>query len=239
MNLPGQGDYNPALPWVFKYDSINHKVAAFFKTYVDDIRTGDSTEAACVRSTHATRIEMGGGWSLDRKALDKDRGFLIHIARTFPMMVPYLRRIHNTLESWRLGRDSEGWKYSASDWVEYLGEMEDDFDSSDKNVRRRWKEWKVNLVQREQSTPNLVRAVEGLLNDVRALEQLFSSPVPTKRLMRGKKLMRVVYGFGDASGSGFGGTWTAKQADGSTAPAIKYRFGLWGSDMDSSSSNDR
>ena len=51
--------------------------------------------------------------------------------------------------------------------------------------------------------------------------------------------MRVVYGFGDASGSGFGGTWTAKQADGSTAPDIKYIFGLWGSDMNSSSSNNR
>ena len=54
--------------------------------------------------------------------------------------------------------------------------------------------------------------------------------------------MRVVlYGFGDASSSGFGGTWIAKHADSSTAPAIKYRFGLWGSDihMDSSSSNDR
>ena len=54
MNLPGQSDcYNPALPWVFRYDSVNQKVAAFFKTYVDDIGTGDSTEAACVRTAHA------------------------------------------------------------------------------------------------------------------------------------------------------------------------------------------
>ena len=69
MNLPGQDDYNPALPWVFKYDSINQKVAAFFKTYVDDIRTGDSTEAACVRSTHvvASRVNYLGQQDAPRK----------------------------------------------------------------------------------------------------------------------------------------------------------------------------
>ena len=301
MNLPGQSDYNPALPWVFRYDSVNQKVAAFFKTYVDDIRTGDSTEAACVRTTHvvASRInylgqqdaprkrrkisqtpgawsgamvlveegdglyvtcsqekwdktraiiarileshEEGGVWSLERKALEKDRGFLIHIARTFPMMVPYLRRIHNTLESWRLGRDNEGWKFSASDWVQYLAEIDDEFDSSDKDIRRRWKDWKKDLIETEQSpdAPDQVKAVEGLLDDVKALDQLFSSQLPSKRLVRGKKLMRVVYGFGDASGAGFGGTWTARKVEGSTSPVIKYRFGLWGSDMDSSSSNDR
>ena len=183
----------------------------------------------------------GKGWSLDRKLLEKDRGFLIHIARTFPMMVPYLRRLHNTLESWRLGRDNEGWKFSASDWVQYLAEIDDEFDSSNKKIRRRWKEWKVKLVETEQSpdAPVQVTAVKGLVEDIRALDQLFSSTTPTKRLVRGKKVMRVVYGFGDASGSGFGGTWTSKQAEDSDAPAIKYRFGLWGSDMDKSSSNDR
>ena len=166
---------------------------------------------------------------------------MIHIARTFPMMVPYLRRIHNTLESWRLGRDNEGWKFSASDWVQYLAEIDDEFDSSDKDIRRRWKDWKKDLIETEQSpdAPDQVKAVEGLLDDVKALDQLFSSQLPSKRLVRGKKLMRVVYGFGDASGAGFGGTWTARKVEGSTSPVIKYRFGLWGSDMDSSSSNDR
>ena len=35
MNLPGQSGYNPSLPWVFRFDSINQKVAAFLCTYVD------------------------------------------------------------------------------------------------------------------------------------------------------------------------------------------------------------
>ena len=44
--------------------------------------------------------------------------------------------------------------------------------------------------------------------------------------------MRAIYGFGDASGSGFGGSWKKKVA-------VKYHFGLWGSDLDDSSSNHR
>ena len=69
MNLPGQADYNPTLPWVFRYDSVNEKVAAFFCTYVDDIRSGDSTEAACIRTTHtiASRVNYLGQQDAPRK----------------------------------------------------------------------------------------------------------------------------------------------------------------------------
>ena len=84
--------------------------------------------------------EKGKDWKLDRKTLEKDRGFLIHISRTFPMMVPYLRRIHHTLESWRLGRDDEGWKYNATDWMQYLDRLEADFHASNKEDRKKWKD---------------------------------------------------------------------------------------------------
>ena len=99
----------------------------------------------------------------------------------------------------------------------------------------------MKLVETEQSpeAPFQVTAVEGLVEDIRALDQQFLSTTPTKRLVRGKKVIHVVYSFGDASGSGFGGTWTSKHAEDSDAPPIKYIFGLWGSDMDKSSSNDR
>jgi len=79
-----------------------------------------------------TFSEKGGDWKLDRKTLERDHGFLIHISRIFPMMVPYLRRIHHTLESWQLGRDDEGWKYNATNWMQYLDGLEADFDASKK-----------------------------------------------------------------------------------------------------------
>lgn len=52
LNLPGSDDYDPSKPWVCKYDSKRDKMAAFFGTYVDDIRTGDSTRKDCERTTH-------------------------------------------------------------------------------------------------------------------------------------------------------------------------------------------
>ena len=50
LNLPGNDSYDPMKPWVYKFDSLNNRMAAFFGTYIDDIRTGASTERGC-RST--------------------------------------------------------------------------------------------------------------------------------------------------------------------------------------------
>ena len=51
--------------------------------------------------------------AVDRKQLERHRGFLIHICRTFTQLVPYLKGIHHTLESWRFGRDDDGWKFGT------------------------------------------------------------------------------------------------------------------------------
>jgi hypothetical protein len=47
---------------------------------------------------------------LSHKELLSDRGFLVYVTRTYPAMVPYLKGFHLTIEMWRGGRDSEGWK---------------------------------------------------------------------------------------------------------------------------------
>ena len=38
---------------------------------------------------------------LEFKGLERKRGFLIYVTRTYPSMVPYLKSIHQTLDSWR------------------------------------------------------------------------------------------------------------------------------------------
>lgn len=38
---------------------------------------------------------------LDFKGLERKQGFLIYITRTYPSMVPYLKGIHQMLDSWR------------------------------------------------------------------------------------------------------------------------------------------
>ena len=36
-------------------------------------------------------------------------GFLVYVSQTYTMMVPYLKGVYLTLNSWRKGRDKNGW----------------------------------------------------------------------------------------------------------------------------------
>ena len=54
--------------------------------------------------------ELGEGIHIDFKELEKDRGFLVYISRTYRVMVPYLKGIHQTLDSWRTGRSKDGYR---------------------------------------------------------------------------------------------------------------------------------
>jgi hypothetical protein len=52
---------------------------------------------------------------LVHKELLPDRGFLVYVTRTYPAMVPYLKGFHLTIEMWRGGRDTDGWKVKEAD----------------------------------------------------------------------------------------------------------------------------
>lgn len=53
FNLPGTVNYDPRKPWIYKYDDLNAKLAAFVISYVDDLRTGDEGgKERCDRVTH-------------------------------------------------------------------------------------------------------------------------------------------------------------------------------------------
>jgi hypothetical protein len=50
------------------------------------------------------------GIDIPHKELESCRGFLVYVTRTYGAMVPYLKGVHHTLDSWRPGRDADGWK---------------------------------------------------------------------------------------------------------------------------------
>jgi hypothetical protein len=54
--------------------------------------------------------ELSRTSQLNHKELEKKRGFLICVTRTYPAMVPYLKGMHQTLETWRPNRDEACWK---------------------------------------------------------------------------------------------------------------------------------
>mmetsp|Transcript_786 Transcript_786/g.1204 ORF Transcript_786/g.1204 Transcript_786/m.1204 type:complete len:91 (+) Transcript_786:5431-5703(+) len=78
----------------------------------------------------------------------------------------------------------------------------------------------------------MVKPIGRLKADLEAILFIMRSSEPPLTLVRGRSISEVRYGFGDAAGSGFGSSWEENNG-------IRYRFGVWGSDKEDSSSNLR
>jgi hypothetical protein len=119
----------------------------------------------------------------------------------------YLKGIHSTIDSWRENRDEDGWK--DPDW----------FGSTETNPS-------------QDLPPETVLASTRLRWDLEALTVLFDAPSVAIWVIRPSSMITVKYGFGDASGSGFGSSITGESGS-------AYRIGVWGHDADGESSNYR
>ena len=158
-------------------------------------------------------MQLNQGW-LDHKPLERKRGFLLYVTRTYPAMVPYLKGIHLTLDGWRKGRDLEGWKVS------------------DRAAREACEAGEETGRDQDLNAPKKVLGKPRLWADLVALTRLFSAEVPPKRRIRSKNLIEVYYGFGDASQDGFG--FNIQIGD-----RIVFRFGQWCDKVSEKSSNYR
>ncbi|KAI2509912.1 hypothetical protein MHU86_4477 [Fragilaria crotonensis] len=82
----------------------------------------------------------------------------------------------------------------------------------------------------ERSVPQTVTASISLVEDVKALELIFNPQRVSVVGVRSKQIITVIYGFGDASGTGLGATFTC-------GSGLNFRVGVWGSREDPESSN--
>lgn len=186
-----------------------------------------------------------GRVDLDFKKLQSDRGFLVYVTQAFPGMKPYLKGFHLSLESWREGRNSEGWKarpvgmeagaVEMEAGAEVQSEAEDGFSEMDA--------MKMNLVLQADAeldagernrgpSGGVTRAVPRFRSDLEALIALSAGRAPAIRKVRSGKCRMMVYGFVDASAAGFGATIERPEG-------LYGRFGLWGRDSEEDSSNYR
>jgi hypothetical protein len=163
--------------------------------------------------------------TLLRKPMLSGRGFLVHLSRTYPALVPFMKGVHHTLESWRRGRSADGWKFTRDEWRAFLGDISE--------VKKEF-ELIMNeyLAEGDKDAPLRVKAVKRLRMDLNSMLKIMESPTPPLRLIRGPGLAYVLYGFGDASGAGFGLSWESSEG-------TRYRFGVWGKDTSGRSSNYR
>ena len=293
MNLPGDKDYDPTMPWVYKWDELNGRLASHFSCYIDDIRGMGGTEEVCRRATRRVASWVNylgqqdaprkrrppsrtpGAWAgamclskedglyvtcsqkkwekaraiishwheeickkrsrqVNAAQMERDVGFLVHLSRTFPAIFPYLKGFYLSLNSWRKGRNDEGWKYSMAEWRAAM-DLEDDLPSY--QVMREVK--RAHPGQTHTDRPDLVNAVPRLGMDIKAIRELLSSNKPVHRLVRGDKVRSAKFAFGDASGGGFGSSWETKNEGGNDCSGINYRFGTWDEGTSRESSNYR
>jgi hypothetical protein len=99
---------------------------------------------------------------MDHKLLEQYRGFLIHISRTYPSIVPYLKGIHLMFDSWRDNCDAFGSKLPMPELKAAIA-------------------LKGHSIQLESFTfipPKFFTAIPQLHFDIDALLMLFSSDQP-------------------------------------------------------------
>jgi hypothetical protein len=154
-------------------------------------------------------LELETRPQLDHKNLERVRGFFNHCQRTYPSITPFLKGLHLTLDGWRGGRDDELWPDSE--------DLDDAFPPA---------------VQ-ATTPPLLVDPAPHLSDDLRVLSLMFAAERPTVRYVRASKVAVALYGFADASGSGFG---SAVQL---STTRTQIRYGMWGKDAEDRSSNYR
>jgi hypothetical protein len=150
---------------------------------------------------------------LDNRKLQSIRGFMVYVSQTYGSMVPYLKGIHATIDSWRYGRSPSGWKLPKSKVM-----ASHNLDEEDELVV--WRE-QEGLTPLSQNEPKFVFPVPRFRNDIKCLLALTSSQCPPTRLGRMSRQAKVIYGFGDASKHGFGASIELPDK------SIVWRFGQW------------
>jgi hypothetical protein len=175
---------------------------------------------------------------VDYKRLEEIRDFPGHISMTYSMVTPYLKGLHLTLASHHLGCNEFGWNVASKEWAAYLHEAVESRKSSgdeaihmmDATLEPSNPEWdqdqeKVPPPPRERKPPppppKQTGPVARLARYVKAMASLFVRETPGQVLLRASQVYTIIYGFANASGSGFGSTVMLKGE-------IRYRIGTWG-----------
>ena len=107
--------------------------------------------------------------------------------------MPYLKGLHLTIEVWRKDRDEEGWKRWRSELDDMEAEIMDELSGKIKELRTG-----------DEEGAEEVKSVPRLRGDLEPLKRLTEDVEPPRRVVRGKEIGTVRYGFGDACRGGFG-----------------------------------
>ena len=187
---------------------------------------------------------------INHKFLERGKGFLVYFCRTYTSFVPFLKGFHLTCDSWREGRDYDGWKIGkdvkVSDGDTILSAqdkcVDNDYDSLEEDTCQLLEPLPPISVDEalllpksnnNNDPPKNVTAVSRLIDDVKVIESFLEPKIAPWRFVRGERLGVVQYGFGDAAKAGFGASFENRNG------SLWYRLGVWGKDEEEESSNYR
>jgi hypothetical protein len=127
-------------------------------------------------------------------------------------MVPHLIGFHMSIDSWRNQRERDGWRLLRS-------------------IITRGKQGRWDDVDASAQAPATVEAVPRLAEDIRAIQYLMRSEVPALKRVHCGVTGKVYYGFGDASGPGFGASFQF-------GDELCYEYDQWCSEVSESKSSN-
>ncbi len=164
----------------------------------------DRMKAIC---KHWRTLLEQGETNLDFKQLRSDRGFMVYVTQAYPGMKPYLKGFHLSLETWREGCNSEGWKITkqqdqaAEEGKETDAPRLDNFDNLKLDLLTHLLvggDW-----QQDDPPSGGTQAAPCFKQDLKAILHLAAGKLPRMRCACSKLTITAYYGFGDASSGGF------------------------------------
>ena len=148
------------------------------------------------------------------------------MAMVYDSIFPYLKGFHLTLASHLPHRDDDGWKMTDLEWIAHLENKVESGDYSREQADTTLEE----RIGCNIEPPKLVVPVPRFYQCLKVLGKMFREELPPIISVRSTRCQVVVYGFVDASESGFECTLLIKGN-------IEYRIGTWSSSEDTNSSN--
>jgi hypothetical protein len=133
------------------------------------------------------------------------RGFLMYVVRTYTWMNPYIKGMHNTIDSWREGRAEDGFKMGAKERKRIQILLAGAMGLPCRRDEEGWEGQVAALGQgpEEGAAPETVMPVEWYLQDLEYLRELTSTVTPPKQLYRAVH-QSAFFVIGDASGKAKG-----------------------------------
>jgi hypothetical protein len=146
----------------------------------------------------------------------------------FELITPFLKGFHLSISGHLPRRNSEGWKIAERSWDAHVHQQVAEGLMTEEEATEA-----LNPPDYEDiPTPKEAIPVARLEWDLKALQRILSAGHPPEVMIRALKVYNVIYGFGNASGKGFGSTVTSPAG-------TKYRIGICEPDAEDNSSNWR